>query len=209
VSGPAPLGPEHRCTVRGLAVVTTFHYIARHFGESSLDRIVGELGDEYADALDFDFMLAEQLDARLVFPVRLLVELMERVALRYSTEGGAPALAERIGTFAAYEAQPLLRRLVINLASPQVLVKKAAQLWSHYYSCGALVCEETGESSLRLTVSDFHDAHPLWCRRLTGYMRELLRRASGRQTRLSEVRCACQGAPCCEWTGDWSGSSLF
>src|SRR5262249_11733787 len=151
----------------------------------------------------------DQPDSRQAFPVRLLVRLMERVAERYGTDGGPPALAERIGTFAAYEAQPLLRRLAINLASPPVLVKKAAQLWSNYYSCGSLVCEETGEQSLRLTISDFHDAHPLWCRRLTGYMRELLRRASGRQTRFSEVRCACQGALCCEWTGDWSGSSLF
>lgn len=202
--------PGHVCTIRGAAVTSTLHYVAREFGESSLGWVIGEIGDSYKDVLDLDLLLAEQVDERAVVPVKLLLDLMDRVGRRYLPDsGGGLELAERAGVYAAYEAQPLLRRIVINLASPQMLVQRAAQLWSHYYNCGVLTSEQLGGKGVRLTVSGFHAAHPLWCRRLTGYYREVLRRSSGRQARMSETQCVTRGAPLCEWKGDWSGSSLF
>lgn len=45
--------------------------------------------------------------------------------------------------------------------------------------------------------------------RIVGELREALGRTSGRQARMVETQCVTQGAPLCEWAGDWSGSSLF
>lgn len=201
---------EHVCTIRGAAVGSTLDYVAREFGESSLDWAIGELSSAYRDGLDLDLLLGDAPDETVVVPVRLLVDLMHRVGERYMADAGGPAeLAERVGVFAAYDAHPILRRVVINLASPHALVQRAASLWSHYYNCGRLTATETGEKSVRLVVDGFHAAHPLWCRRLTGYYREALRRSSGRQARMVETRCVTRGADACEWNGDWSGASLF
>jgi hypothetical protein len=209
-SGSDGTSPRHVCTVRGTAAAATFHYISREFGESSLGLVAKELRPRYADVLDLDLLLAEDVDEWTVVPLPLVLDVMQSVGARYLAGAGGPeTLAERVGAYAAYEAQPLLRRIVINLANPHTLIRRAAQLWGHYYSCGVLTAEETGERRVRLTVRDFHATHPLWCRRLTGYFREVLQRSSGRQARMRETRCAASGAPACEWQGDWTGSSLF
>jgi hypothetical protein len=201
---------SHSCTIRGVAVTATFHYIARSFGEASLDRVLRELVDKYADVLDVDLLLADQLDERRVVPVRLIVDVIERAGELYlKDQGGPAALADASGAFAAYEAQPLLRRLILNLASPESLIRGAATLWRHYYGCGSLVAEQPGPKRVRMVVAGLHDAHPLWCRRLTAYFREALRRSSGRAAHMSEVACVSRGDERCVFEGDWSGASLF
>jgi hypothetical protein len=201
---------SHSCTIRGVAVTATFRYIARAFGDASLDRVLHDLGERYRDVLDIELLLADQLDERRVVPVRLIVDVIERVGELYLKDQGGPmALADASGAFAAYEAQPLLRRLILNLANPSTLIRGAASLWTHYYGCGTLVAEEPGAKQVRLVLTGLHDAHPLWCRRLTAYFREALRRSSGRAARMTEVDCSTRGAKACIFEGDWSGASLF
>ncbi|MGE0452523.1 MAG: hypothetical protein AB7O37_04995 [Vicinamibacteria bacterium] len=201
---------SHACTIRGVAVTATFHYVSRTFGEASLDRVLGELGEKYAGVLDADLLLSDQLDERRVVPVRLIVDVIERAGELYlKDQGGPAALADASGAYAAYEAQPLLRRLIQNLASPESLVRGAASLWKHYYGCGSLVAEQPGPQQVHVVVSGLHDAHPLWCRRLAAYFREALRRSSGRAARMTEVACVFEGADACVFEGDWSGASLF
>lgn len=201
---------SHACAIRGVAVTATFHYIGRAFGQASLDRVLRELGEKYADVLDVDLLLSDQLDERRVVPVRLIVDVIERVGELYLKDQGGPiALADASGAYAAYEAQPLLRRLILNLASPESLIRGAASLWTHYYGCGTLVAEQPAPKQVRMRVEGFHDAHPLWCRRVTAYFREALRRSSGRAARMTETACVTRGADACVFEGDWSGGSLF
>jgi hypothetical protein len=201
---------QHVCTIRGMAVTATFAYIARQFGESSLDRVAAELRGRWGELVDTDLLLSEAPDESAALPVRLIVEVMERVGERYlAAEGGAGVLAERVGAFAAYRAQSLLRRIAINLQSPQALLRRASALWGHHHSCGELSAEQTGPRSVRLELSGLHDAHPLFCRRLTGYYTEALARSAGRRARVTETACVTRGAPACVWEADWSGASLI
>ena len=53
---------------------------------------------------------------------------------------------------------------------------------------GELVSEELPDKRVRLRVEGFHDAHPLWCRRLTGYYLTLAPDADARVYQQTFVR---------------------
>jgi hypothetical protein len=201
---------DHRCTIRGAAAASLFGYVRQEFGEASFDRVVSALETHHRGALFLDLLLTEEPDERVVLPVRLVVEVLERAGELYCADSGGPeALAVRVGAFAAREDQPLMRRLGLDVLSAEQLVVSAARLWRSYASCGTLTPTEVGANTFLLTLEGFHEVHPLWCRCLTGYFREMVRRASGRQARVVEVQCASDGAPVCEWHGDWNAASLF
>jgi hypothetical protein len=201
---------DHRCTIRGTAAASLFGFVRQEFGDASFDRVVSALETGHRGALLMDLLLSDEPDERVVLPVRLVVEVIQRTGeLYYGDSGGPEALASRVGAFAAGEDQPLMRRLGIDVLSPEELARNAARLWRSYSSCGCLTPTEVGAHTFLLTLEGFHDVHALWCRCLTGYFREVVRRASGRQARVVEVQCAAEGAPVCEWHGDWDGASLF
>lgn len=201
---------DHRCTIRGTAAASLFGYVRQEFGEASFDRVVSALDASHKGALLMDLLLTEEPDERVVLPARLVVEVLERAGELYCGDsGGAEALASRVGAFAAREDQPLMRGLGVAVLSAEQLVRRASRLWRNYASCGSLTPTEVGAHTFLLTLEGFHDVHPLFCRCLTGYFREVMRQASGRQARVIEVQCAADGAPVCEWHGDWNAASLF
>lgn len=204
------IAAQHRCTVRGAAAAGLFGFVRQEFGEASLDRLISAVEPEEISALLMDLVLADEPDERARLPVRLLVDVLARAGELYFADwGGAEALAERVGAFAAREDQPLMRQLGVDALEPEGVLRAAARLWRSYSSCGSLNPTEVGQGTFLLTLEGFHDVHPLWCRCLTGYFREVVRRASGRQARVVEVQCAAEGAVLCEWHGDWNGPSLF
>jgi hypothetical protein len=201
---------DHRCTIRGTAAASLFGFVREEFGDASFDRVVSALETGHRGALLMDLLLTDEPDERVVLPVRLVVEVIQRTGeLYYGDSGGPEELAGRVGAFAAREDQPLMRRLGMDALSSQELVQNASRLWRKYSSCGSLTPTEVAAHTFLLTLEGFHDVHPLWCRCLTGYFREVVRRASGRQARVTEVQCAAEGAPVCEWHGDWNGASIF
>ena len=201
---------EHRCTIRGTAAASLFAFVRQEFGEASLDRVISTLDPGHKGALLMDLLLTEEPDERVLLPVRLVVDVLARAGELYFADSGGPEeLAERVGAFAAGEHQPLMRRLGVDVLRPEQVVRCAPRLWRSYSSCGSLNPTEVGLQTFLLTLEGFHDVHPLWCRCLTGYFREVVRRASGRQARVVEVQCAAEGAPLCEWHGDWNAASLY
>ena len=204
------IAPEHRCTIRGTAAASLFAFVRQEFGEASLDRVVSAMDPGQKGALLMDLVLAEEPDDRVMLPVQLVVDVLGRAGELYFADSGGPeALAERVGVFAAREDQPLMRRLGLDALSPEHVIRSAARLWRSYSSCGSLNPTEVGQRTFLLTLEGFHDVHPLWCRCLTGYFREVVRRVSGRQARVVEVQCTAEGAVLCEWHGDWNAASLF
>lgn len=200
----------HRCTIRGTAAASLFRYVRQEFGEASFDRLVSALDAGHKGALLMDLLLTEEPDERVELPARLVVEVLERAGELYCGDsGGAEALAARVGAFAAREDQPLRRRMCAEGLSPEQLVRNAPQLWRKCSSCGSLNPTEVGAHTFLLTLEGFHDVHPLFCRCLTGYFREVVRQASGRQARVVEVQCAADGDPVCEWHADWNAASLY
>jgi hypothetical protein len=200
----------HSCSIRGAAATNMFGYVRQEFGEASFDRLVSGLDGRHMCALLSDLLFAEEPDDRVVLPVRLVVDVLQKAGELYCGDsGGADALAARVGAFAAGEDQPLLRRLGVNVGNPEQLIRSAPRIWRNYATCGSLTPTEQGMRSFLLTLEGFHDAHPLFCRSMTGYFREVLRRASGTQARVVEVQCVTDGAPVCEWHGDWNAASLF
>jgi hypothetical protein len=207
---PAMPEAKHHCSIRGSAAGRLLGFLRQELGEASLDRIVSAVDAAQAGAPLVDMLLQDPPDERLVLPVRVSVEVLARAGDLYcSDSGGAPALAERAGAFAAREDQALLKRFGSRVLGTEQLVRSAPQLWHSYASCGNLTPTEVGANTFLLSLEGFHDAQPLWCRCLTGYFRELVQRASGKQARVVEVQCAAEGAPVCEWHGDWNGASLF
>jgi hypothetical protein len=201
---------DHRCTIRGTAAASLFAFVREEFGEASFDRVASALETGHRGALLMDLLMTDAPDDRIVLPARLVVEVIQRTGdLYYADSGGPDALAGKIGAFAAGEDQPLMRRLSLDAVRPEELLRNASRLWRGYSSCGILTPTEVGADTFLLTLEGFHDAHRLWCRCFTGYLREVARRTSGRQSRITEVQCAAEGAPVCEWHGDWNGASLF
>lgn len=201
---------EHRCTIRGTAAACLLGFLRQEFGDASLDRIAAALAPAHRALLSTELLLGAPVEERSVLPVELVVDVLGRAGEMYCADsGGALALAEGVGAHAAREDRSLLRRLGIEGLAAEHVVRAAPRLWKEYASCGTLTPTEVDSHSFLLSLEGFHDAHPAWCRCLTGYLREVVRRASGRQARVVEVQCVSEGAPVCEWHGDWNAASLF
>lgn len=114
-----------------------------------------------------------------------------------------PDWMERAGAYSIALRGAQLYGGILRKASPREFLTQSVSLFQLFYHPGDMevVEERVGYAVLRLVGFDPMDR--LFCRRLTGGLRESLRIAGGERPVVTHVRCAGEGDAFCEWELRW------
>ncbi len=179
--------------VRSTTVRVRDHFVNARYGKTAREKLRASASPELRAAL------LSSGDAWVDF--RLFVEASELVCNLFG--GGNLALAREIGRFGAETNIGTWRGIVHRLLSPRTLMGIAAGLWSHHYDGGRLGVEETGESSMRLRITDFPTPHRTHCLAIEGWIERTIQLGRPRAVRVRKIGCRLDGGPACEWLADW------
>lgn len=170
-------------------------WAGQRLGPDVLDRIRPRLSPEGRAQLD------RPLLASRLYPFRLLIELDRTIA---SLAGGNEAdVFRQLGEHSAQINLSTVYR-VFNKQQPHEFFERAAQLHSRFQDFGRAEYERTGDTSCRLTLHDCASHSKVFCRSALGYYVESTRLQGGKDIRVVERTCTCDGADACRFEISWT-----
>jgi hypothetical protein len=119
-------------------------------------------------------------------------------------EMGSGDLSEcrRYGANSADLDMSSIFKVFFKVGSPQFIIKRSDWFWKQYYRPGSMKVPETTNTSVRIQVLEFPIVKH-HCKVMEGWMEKALEMAGGKNTRMKEVQCRNDGAPYCEYIGEW------
>ena len=119
------------------------------------------------------------------------------------TGDGQIAFIEKAGAFGAERDLTVLRRMLLRIASPALLMERSPSLWANFNDAGVLlgrrISEHRGEAELR----EWPTPDALHCAMAQGWMRRSLELCGARDVVLAHTECRARADGACRWTGRW------
>jgi hypothetical protein len=122
--------------------------------------------------------------------------------------GGRAESFRPVGEFIAANDLTRIFKVLLALASPATIARRAGMLWERYYDVGAVVTRERGRSHFVLELTAPADAdkgvNQLLCSvGIASWMESALAIAGARSVRGTHGACRFHGAPKCEIALQW------
>ncbi len=155
---------------------------------------------ESAPAPYRDDLIKRMVLATNTYPMSLLNALTVEAA-RLAGEP-LPQFARNAGRFSAKEGVQGVYRVFVRVLNTNVVLGKAAAMWSTMNTAGRMSAEQQGPNSGVIRLAGFPSPHPAMCARITGWV-EQIAEMTGVSARVTHSRCAAERAAECEWTITW------
>lgn len=181
---------------KGSTVHSTLAFITARYGADCCDRVLQSLPPEEQRAIRLVTPTEEIAYERVVHLWDAIERQLAGVAERGDWADAAGAAS--IGSYGVQLYGGILRK-----ATPRDFLTQSISLFRLYYQPGDMevVADTPGQAVLRLVGFDARTR--LFCRRLTGGLREAVSLAGGEAPSVRHVRCAIDGDAFCEWELRW------
>lgn len=133
------------------------------------------------------------------------VGLVNRLTVQAARIAGRPVheFARGAGRFNAAEGVKGVYRFLARMMKPDVLLGKAATMWSTMNLAGNLSMKKQSASGGVLWLTDYPEPDEVMCCRITGWMEQILELAGSKNPTVTHSLCRARGAEVCEWQVTW------
>lgn len=182
---------------KGAALQSTLAFLHRQYGEAVAQQVLTMLAPEDRDAV-------AALTPTDEVPYALMVRVWNAADAVMREREGAGDWAERAGeaSIGGYGVQ--LYGGILRKPTPLEFLTQSISLFRLYYQPGDMVVVENAQGRAVLRLVGFDPLTTIFCRRLTGGLREAVALAGGEQARVRHVRCCIEGDAFCEWELQWT-----
>jgi hypothetical protein len=139
-------------------------------------------------------------------PFDLWLSLARAAAILFARSGqpdGQLAFIERAGAFGAERDLTVMRRMLLRIASPALLIERAAILWSQFVDSGTLSARMVSERRAEAAIAEWPHPEPLFCAMMQGWMRRYLEMCGAHEVALVHSECRGRRDASCRWTARW------
>lgn len=112
-------------------------------------------------------------------------------------------LCEEIGYYSAREAVPSFFKKFISFWHLEFVIKKTNIFWNLIHNHGSLEVKMSGKQSCEGHLCGYQTPHKSFCHYLIGYFKGVLELLNVEKAIVKEMKCLCQGDPCCEFVATW------
>ncbi len=181
--------------VKAQALINAAHYIEGAYGRDVLAEILGACSsgvrDRCATGIAIEWHPLAELTEFLV--------AMERVV-------AVPAIGEKVGAAGARaNTRGVMLRIAMLLARPENALKRAATMWRQFNDEGQLVLRKADDRFIEVEITGLPATPRIFCDTITGWARELVTSAGGKNATAVHEACRASGGARCLWDVRWSG----
>lgn len=180
---------------KGSVFLSTRIFTERTYGAEGLNACMQRL--EPADR-----QLLEGVGAVGWYPVEPILRFHHAL----EAEFGSPSyfrVCEQAGRFSAEWAFNSILKTFLRFKSPKWLMDKAGAVWDRHHDSGRWEVGPKKSDAIWGRLHDFEVQDPAFCARLRGWLQGAVEMTGGRDVRVLEPRCKCQGAPYCQFEASW------
>jgi hypothetical protein len=179
---------------KGSAIRSTLEFVELEFGPETRHAVMARLSEEDRERVRTQVATDEA-------PYALLRRVWEAADAEIAALDAG--WVERSGAFAIRSTGMQLYRGIVSKSTPLQFLEQPVSLFRLYYSPGNIevVQSETGSAIVRLV--GFDPETPLFCRRQTGGLAQVVALAGGQEIESAHVRCSLEGDAFCEWRLSW------
>lgn len=181
---------------KGAVVQSTVTFARAHLGDDAWQAVLGRLAET-------DRVIVEHAEATGDLPYITLVHLWEALDAEMLAQDHGAEWIERAGETSIGSLGLQLYGGILRKPTPREFLTQSISLFRLFYHPGDMevVEDEPGRAVLRLV--GFDALTPLFCRRLTGGLRQAITLAGGGEPRVRHVRCVLEEDAFCEWELAW------
>jgi len=181
--------------VKGIALKSTINYIKSKLKPEELIAFEGSLSLNCRDFFHLPVLSAEWYEANS------LVEIMVKIPefLKRKPE----EVWWEIGRYSCDDGLNTVYKIFYKLGSPEFIIKRAAQVWSNYYSEGNFFVVSHSLNSAHVQIKDISLPHPALCTRISGWMERAIELSGGKNVVLRHTLCKFQKQIIEEWKANW------
>lgn len=181
--------------IRGLTFAGCVEYVRNNFGEEGLKKVLDNLSEEERKVAGAKFHAMEWYSLNIFVN---FLSTAEKVMGK-----GDNNICYAAGKLSAAEAFGGIYKLFLEFGGPSIFLKKAALAWRTLNDSGYLDIIVTKEHYAKGRVKEYANPHKNYCYFLAGYFEKVLELSGGRNVKITETKCTCQGDEYCEYEGVW------
>lgn len=181
--------------VKGAVLKSRLAFVADHFGESGVQRVLDSLPPDDQAALKsiltvkwYPFDTGKRLDDAIV----------------RECGDGDPAFFKRLGIASADKNLTSLHATFLTPGNPHAFLAKAKTIYSMYYETGRREYERTGDRSGMLTTHDAETFSAPDCLTVVGWYERALEMCGATGVSVVEEECRANGGAVCRYRVSWS-----
>jgi len=179
---------------KGSTLRTSLEFVSEAHGPEAMERALQRLDPT-------DRSRVEEAELTSEVPFDLLRRSWESIDAELAAFD--PDWIERAGAHSIRSAGVQLYGGIMKKSSPLEFLTQRVSLFRLYYQPGNMEVVDSGPTSAALRLVGFDPITPLFCRRQTGGLGEVIAMAGGTGIRCEHVRCALEGDAFCEWSLGW------
>jgi hypothetical protein len=117
-----------------------------------------------------------------------------------------PNVGEEVGAASArVNSRGVMLRLGMLLARPENVLRRAVTMWRQFNDAGELSLVKADEGGVEIVITGIPRTPRVFCDTITGWARELIVSAGGKNAVAKHVECRSTGAARCVWIARWAG----
>lgn len=183
--------------VKGTAIKSTLNFILKKYGNEGLNKIREALDENEREILSPVFIYAKW------YPAEVLIKLTQSVVDIFNQ--GDENIAFEMGKFSAEEGLNIIYKAFYKLGSPQFIMRKAAPIYSTYFSVGKFIVTSSTSASATARLEGFPcpPYHRLIELRILGWMHRSIELSGGKNINSAITKSVLKGDAYTEFTGEW------
>jgi hypothetical protein len=183
---------------KGSAIRSTLEFVELEFGPETGHAVLARLSEQDRERVRTQVATEEA-------PYALLRRVWEAADAEIGERD--PGWAERSGAFAIRSTGMQLYRGIVSKDSPLQFLEQPVSLFRLYYSPGNIEVVQSEGGSAIVRLVGFDPETPLFCRRQTGGLAQVVSLAGGQEIESAHVRCSLVGDAFCEWRLRWTAGT--
>lgn len=179
---------------KGTTVLATLEFLRETGGPELVSDVLAALTLEERSRID-------EVELTSEIPYPLIVKIW--TAADEILAAKEPDWIERSGAQSILSSGVQLYGGIVRKSSPIEFLTQRVSLFRLYYHPGNMEVIDSSGTGAMLRLLGFDPLTPLFCRRQTGGLREVVAMAGGAEIQCAHVRCALEGDAFCEWSLRW------
>jgi hypothetical protein len=118
-----------------------------------------------------------------------------------------PLIGEKIGAAAARaNTRGVMLKVGLMLSKPENVLRRAAAMWRQFNDEGEMKLIKGETTGIEVVITGIPRTPRIFCDTVTGWARELVTSAGGKNAAATHTECRADGDSRCVWTAKWTGS---
>jgi hypothetical protein len=186
---------ETRVNVKAQAMLNAARYIEETYGREVVAGILAgcspAVRERCAAGIAIEWHPLEELTEFLVAVERALPDR---------------AIGEKLGAAGARaNTRGVMIQVAMLLARPENVIRRAARMWRQFNDAGELTLRKASDRAVEVEITGIPQTPRVFCDTVTGWARELVVSAGGRNAAAKHIECRTSRGTRCVWLASWSG----